>query len=103
MLLFMWLYSFNDTFGGRQMGNTPDCPPAVLERRKFVVEELCQRIEGSNLLLAELHREMGDFEACIRIADTLKLEKTIKPSEQIIAHAKAGDTNVFRLDFNLNG
>lgn len=104
MLLFMWLYSFNDTFGGRQMGTVPNCPPAVLEQRKFVVEELCQRIEGSNLLLAELHREMGDFEACIRIAKEpspdvdSSLGKII--SEQIIAHAKAGDTNVFELDFS---
>ena len=102
-LLFMWLFSFNDTYGGRQKEPAPECPPSVLERRKFVVDELCRRFEGASLLVSELHREMGDFEESIRIAGEPSpdvapgLAKII--SEQIIAHAKAGETDVFELDF----
>ena len=102
-LLFMWLFSFNDTYGGRQNGPAPECPLGVLERRKFVVDELCRRFEGASLLLAELYREMGNFEESIRIAGQPSPE--VAPglfkiiSEQIIAHAKAGETDVFKLDF----
>ena len=103
-LLFMWLFSFNDTYGGRQKGPAPECPKSFLERRKFVVDELCRRFEGASLLLSELHREMGDFEESIRIAGEPSpevapgLAKII--SEQIIAHAKARETNVFKVDFS---
>ena len=104
-LLFMWLFAFNDTYGGRLEEPAPKCPQGILERRKFVVGELCRRFEGASLLLAELHREMGDFEACIRIAGEPTPE--VAPvmakiiSEQIIAHAKERDTAVFELSFNL--
>ena len=102
-LLFMWLFAFNDTYGGRQDGPAPECPQSVLERRKSVVEELCRRFEGSSLLLSELHREMGDFEESIRIAGQPSPEgppALVKiVSEQIIAHAKAKDTAVFELMF----
>ncbi len=103
-LLFMWLFAFNDTYGGRQDGPASECPPSILERRKLVVDELCRRFEGSNLLVSELHREIGDFEECIRIAG--KPSPEVAPglakiiSEQIIAHAKAEDTNVFGLVFS---
>lgn len=56
------------------------------------------------MLVSELHREIGDFEECIRIAG--KPSPEVAPglakiiSEQIIAHAKAEDTNVFELVFS---
>ena len=102
-LLFMWLFSYNDTYGGRQEGPAPECPQGILERHRFVADELLRRFEGASLLLAELHREMGEFEECIRIAGESSLEaapglaKIV--SQQIIEHAKAGETDVFPLVF----
>ena len=103
-LLFMWLFAYNGTYGGRQDGPAPECDPGILERRKFVVDELCRRFEGASLLIAELRREIGDFEASIRIAGEPSPE--VAPGlariigSQIIAHAKAGETDVFPLVFN---
>lgn len=102
-LLFMWLYSFNDTFGGRQDGPAQECPQGVMERRRFVVDEICQRFEGKSLLVAELHREMGEFDECIRIAceDANEADnnwiRMIR--SQIVAHAEARETAVFPLPF----
>lgn len=102
-LLFMWLFAFNDTYGGRQNGSAPEFPQGILERRRFVVDELCRRFEGASLLLAELHREMGDFEESIRIAGEPTPE--VAPGlakiigEQIIEYAKAGVTDVFPVQF----
>lgn len=99
----MWLFAFNDTYGGRQDGPAPECPQSVLERRKFVVDELCQRFAGANLVVAELHREMGDFDECIRIAGepTKEADACLARivSNQIIAHAEAKETDVFKLVF----
>lgn len=89
--------------GGRQDGPAPECPQSILERRKFVVDELCRRFAGSSLLVAELHREMGDFDECIRIANEPTEEADTRLAQivsiQIIAHAKAKDTAVFKLLF----
>ncbi len=102
-LLFMWLFAFNDIYGGRQDGPAPEYLQSILERRKFVVDELCRRFAGASLLVAELHREMGDFDECIRIADQPTDEADARlahiVSTQIIAHAKAKDTAVFKLLF----
>ena len=102
-LLFMWLFAFNDTYGGRQDGPAPECPQSVLERRKFVVNELCRRCKGASLLLAELHREMGEFDECIRIAGEPVQEMDASLARivscQIIAHAEAKETAVFKLVF----
>lgn len=102
-LLFMWLFAFNDTYWGRQDGPAPECPQSILERRKYVVDELCRRFAGASLLVAELHREMGDFDECIRIAGdpTGEADASLARivSSQIIAHAKKKDMAVFKLVF----
>lgn len=104
-LLFLWLFSYNDRFGGRKQGHPEDCPDETQQRFNFVAEELCERFKDNRILAAELHREMGDFEGCVDIAgEFLWVVNPDNPhlgdvARQIIEHAKAGDREVFVLSF----
>ena len=98
-LLFLWLFAYNDTFGGRQPGPAPECPAEVVERHLFVIDEICQR-STDRLVLAELHREAGRFEECLKVVgepieDNPFLELSVR--QQIIVNAKQGETDVFEL------
>ena len=102
-LLLMWLISYNDVFGGRQQKPGPECPEDVVERHLYVIDELCQRLTD-RLVLAELHREAGRFEECLKIIgdpieDNPFLEHAVR--QQIIAKAKQGETVVFELNTSL--
>ncbi len=125
-LLALWLFSYNDRFGGRRQepievssggtkitfrieGRIPkhlgDCPDNTKQRFRFVAGELCRRFPHNRLLVSELLRETGDFEGSIEVAG--EFLTAINPdnphqgeiARQIIAHARAGDRAVFALVF----
>jgi len=99
-LLFLWLFSYNDMFGGRQEGSAPACSPEICDRHRYVLEELCRMYESDRIFVAELHRELGDFDGCIRIAkkpmDGDPYHNQIIRS-QIIDMAEMGKTDVFEV------
>lgn len=65
-LLFLWLYRYNDKYGGREGENCSDrCPKPIAERHKAIVNTLLDHQADNVLLCAELHREMGEFDKCM--------------------------------------
>ena len=104
-LLFLWLFAYNDKYGGRQE-NPAACPESIKVRHRMVADALCAMYPENTLLVCELLRETGRFEESIKAARPLLL--MINPempylsslAKQIIDHAKVGDTSVFELSFN---
>lgn len=106
VLLFLWLFSYNDRYGGRN-GVPVGCPEEIKNRHREVADALCTLYPENTLLVAELLRETGRFRQCI---DTAKpLLWSIDPDKvylgtvagQIISHAEAGDTSVFELSYDM--
>ena len=103
-LLFLWLFAYNDKYGGRQ-GKPAACPESIKNRHRMVADELCAMYPENKLLVCELLRETGRFEECITAARPLlwminsEMPYQSSLARQIINHAKAGDTSVFELSF----
>ncbi len=99
-ILFLWLFKYNDEYGGRGSNNcTQECPTSIAERRTSIIEELINRQTDNLLFVAELYRELGDFEKCIKLATPLSSgdDFSAEVAMKFIEHANKHDTLVFRL------
>lgn len=99
-LLFLWLFSFNDTFNGR---GKDTCTPTgeLLAKRKTVLGILISMFPHNGLFVCELHRELGEFEECLKVARELSGLEDIAATvlRQIVAHAEAHDRRVFAIAY----
>lgn len=98
-LLFFWLFAYNGGYGARaEFPILWECPPETLARREFVIRTLMGMSERNKLLVAELHRELGEFDGCMELASTV-LEKAkegeAEAARQILEAARRGETDVF--------
>lgn len=99
-VLFLWLFKYNDRFGGRQQNeNLETCPASLADRRSVIIGHIFDLYTENTLLVAELHRELGNFDKCIELASPLTAGESFsaKVAKRIIDHAKEQDTLVFRL------
>lgn len=97
-LLSLWLYSFNDTFNGRgKDSRTPT--EALLAKQDKVLKKLISMFPDNGLFVCELHRELGEFEECLKVASELPEMEGFAATvlQQIVAHAKAQDRTVFAI------
>ena len=97
-LLIWWLYKYNDELGGRcGDGSVKEASESVSKRHAYVIAQLMAQ-DIDPLFLAELHREMGNFEKCIELAsayiggDDAEADFAAK---QIIEQARCKNTHVF--------
>jgi hypothetical protein len=100
-LLFLWLFCFNDTFNGR--GKDGRAPTAeLLAKQKTVLRLLISMFPDNGLFVCELHRELGEFEECLKVARGLSGQDDFAASvlRQIVAHAEAHDRRVFAISFS---
>ena len=98
LLLFTWLFKFNDEFGGRETFKDPS--PEILAQREIVVKHIIRMCPFNRLLIAELHREMGHFKKCIAILRCFPLWPGLTKAftaRQIRAYAEADRSDVFRV------
>ena len=98
--LFLWLFKYNDKYGGRdQNGYSQECPASIAERRSGIIGELISRQADNLLFVAELYRELGDFEKCIELVTPLSDGDDFEAevARKFIEHAKMQDTRVFPL------
>ena len=99
-LLFMWLFKYNDKYGGRDGGNSTDrCPEPIVKRHAAIVNTLLERQADNVLLCAELYREIGEFDKCIELATPLADgdDFSAEVARKFIEHAKKHDALVFQL------
>ena len=98
LLLFTWLFKFNDEFGGRETFKDPS--PEILAQREIVAKHIIRMYPFNRLLIAELHREMGHFSKCIAILKRFPLWPSLTrafTARQIRAYAEEDRTDVFRV------
>ena len=99
-LLFVWLYKYNDKYGGREGGNDSDgCPEPIAERRTAIVNTLLDCQADNVLICAELYREIGEVDKCIELAAPLADGDDFRAevARKFIEHAKEQDARVFQL------
>ena len=99
-VLFLWLFKYNDRFGGRQQNeNSENCSASIADRRAVVIGHILDLQAENSLLAAELHRELGNFDRCIELASPLAVGEdfSAEVAKKFIDHAKEQDTLVFRL------
>ena len=102
----LWLFKYNDEYGGRYT-QEKEAPEGILNKRKDVLQGLIQlHLESNNnLFVAELYRELGEFDKCIELASRAQEEGGFQAvvAEQIIQHAKDEDANVFEINMDSYG
>lgn len=99
-ILFLWLFKYNDKYGGRDHGDCPlECPDSIIERRTDIIRELISSQKDNELFVAEMNRELGNFERCIELATPLSVgdEFGAEVARKIIEYAKMEMTQVFQL------
>ena len=97
-LLSLWLYGFNDTFNGRRKDSrTPT--EELLAKQNKVLKMLISMFPDNGLFVCELHRELGEFDECLKIASGLPEMEGFAATvlQQIVAHAEAQDRTVFAI------
>lgn len=97
-LLSLWLFSFNDAFNGRgKDGRTPT--EELFAKQKRVLGELISKFPDNGVFICELHRELGEFDECLKVAGGLSGLDDFAASvlRQIVAHAEANDRRVFAI------
>ena len=101
VLLFLWLFSFNDTFNGRGK-DTRTTTEELLAKQRKVLGILISMFPDNGLFVCELHRELGEFEECLKVARGLSGLDDFAASvlRQIVAHAEAHDRRVFAISFS---
>ena len=106
LLGILWLFKYNDEYGGRYT-QEKEAPEGILNKRKDVLQGLIQlHLESNNnLFVAELYRELGEFDKCIELASRAQEEGGFQAvvAEQIIQHAKDEDANVFEINMDSYG
>ena len=99
-ILFLWLFKYNDKYGGRDHSDcSQECPASIVERRNAIIGELMAFQKDNELFVAELYRELGDFERCIELATPLSDGDDFgsEVARKIIEYAKKKKTQVFQL------
>ena len=101
-LLFLWLFAFNDQYGGRSDKSAENvCTPELVAKHSAILHHIIERNERNDLFKAELYRELGDFVKCIELASGLLEEDSISEivARQIINQAEIANTKVFPIVF----
>lgn len=99
-ILFLWLFKYNDKYGGRDPNyRSQVCPNSIVERRTGIIGELMTRQADNVLFVAEMYRELGNFERCIELATPLSGGDDFgaEVAGMFIEHATVEDTYVFPL------
>jgi len=83
---------------------SPDAAPsrseAAIQNMQKLVEMINDENPGSRLMKAEILRELGRFDECINVLDTIDEEKLNSARDQILELAQAGSNQVARLHFD---
>lgn len=101
-LLFLWLFIFNDVYGGRnRVESVPILSPALVKKHVEVLHKLINLNEGNALFVAEMYRELGNYQKCIELTTALieANEDGAVVAKQFLQHAKMEDAKVFPLVF----
>jgi len=101
-LLFLWLFKYNDVFGGRQEGgNATVCTASISAKRMSVLRMLIDCNDGNDLFVAELYRELGQFDKCIEIVAPIAAgdDNGAIVAKQFMKQAEIGNSRVFPLVF----
>lgn len=101
-LLFLWLFKYNDVFGGRQEGgNATVCTASISAKRMSVLRMLIDCNDGNDLFVAELYRELGQFDKCIEIVAPIAAgdDNGAIVAKQFMKQAEIGNSRVFPLAF----
>lgn len=101
-LLFLWLFIFNDVYGGRsRVESVPVLSPALVQKHKEVLHKLINLNEGNSLFVAEMYRELGNYQKCIELTTALieANEDGAVVAKQFLQRAKMEDAKVFPLVF----
>ena len=101
-LLFLWLFIFNDVYGGRgRVESVPVLSPALVQKHAEVLQKLINLNEGNSLFVAEMYRELGNYQKCIELTTALIQANNdgAAVAKQFQQHAKMGDCKVFPLVF----
>ena len=101
-LLFLWLFKYNDVFGGRQEdGNATVCPASISAKRMSIMRKLIDCNGGNDLFVAELYRELGQFDKCIEIVAPIAAgdDNGAIVAKQFMKQAEIGNSRVFPLVF----
>lgn len=101
VLLYMWLYAFNDKYNGRK--NKSDCSNVssqLLNKQQSVILEIVSETNVSKVVYSELLREAGLFRESIAMIGDLTSLSDIEAvyACQILEHARMGDRGVFRIN-----
>ena len=91
------LYAFNDKYGRKGLEFLLDC-----EDYLYFIEnckEMIKMDQTNSTLRAELYREIGEFDQCVKYLDSLELVKDYENEVRckIRERALAGDRKVFAL------
>ena len=100
VLLYMWLYAFNDKYNGRD--GKSDCSNAssqLLDKQQSVILKIVNETDVSRVVYSELLRESGLFGESIAMIGDISSLSDIEAiyAKQIIEHARIGDRAVFKI------
>ena len=101
-LLFLWLFIFNDVYGGRsRKESVPALSSALAQKHVVVLHKLINLNEGNALFVAEMYRELGNYQKCIELTTALieANEDGVAVAKQFLQHAMMEDDKVFPLVF----
>ena len=99
-LFLLWLFKFNDEFGGRGDKDVSACTQEMLARRTTVIQHLIE-LNQIPVFIAELYREIGEFDKCSEILEPIARGDSDDSfvARQILNQAKMKRTKVFRLEW----
>ncbi len=96
-IIVIWAYNDIQRKEPEKIRNTPT--PEQTEMFRSVIKELLEQdiYTDNELLLAELYREIGEFDKCIHILEKFEPQSEFHElvKNSIIEHAKQQDSNVF--------
>ena len=122
-LLFHWLFTYNDEYGGREnpreekrrpflerVGeiinpeknhSLPQPPKEILQKHNLIVNTMIERHQNNELFVAELYREQEDYDKSIELAEKIiqKRDGQSQIAQQILDHAMRKDRHIFLIMF----
>lgn len=102
-LLFLWLFIYNDVYGGRNNNDSTPIPLPDLKQKHAEVLQKLIALNGENILfIAELYRELGQYDKCIELTKAMieADEDGAAVAKQFLHHAEMSDSKVFQLVFD---
>ena len=98
-ILFTWLFAYNDKYAKKESQQQEKPDATIKERHEKIIRMIIDEQDDNILFIAELHRELGEFDKSIEMLNPLPpgSDFQIESAKKILEHARNHDSSVFIL------